>query len=67
MNRLKGASMFSSSGIAELYFKQIGIDILIANELLNKRADLYKYLYPDTKVLVGDINSEELFCDFLIL
>ena len=65
MNRLKGASMFSSSGIAELYFKQIGIDILIANELLKKRADLYKFLYPDTKVLVGDIKSEELFRDFL--
>mgnify|MGYP006382294495 FL=1 len=35
--RLRGLSLFSNVGIAEAYFEQIGLDILIANELKEKR------------------------------
>ena len=38
--RLKGLSLFSSAGIGETYFKDIGIDIMVANELVEKRANL---------------------------
>ena len=35
-NRLKGVSLFSSAGIAETYLKDVGIDIIIANELIQR-------------------------------
>ena len=60
-NRLKGISLFSSAGIGETYFKDVGIDIKVANELLSKRADLYKAINPDTTVICGDITSDEIF------
>ena len=39
--RLKGISLFSSPGIGETYFKEIGVDIIVANELIKQRAELY--------------------------
>ena len=58
--RLRGLSLFSNVGIAEAYFKQIGLDILIANELKEKRAKFYSDVYPNSEMLVGDITDEEL-------
>ncbi|MEG1301082.1 MAG: DNA (cytosine-5-)-methyltransferase [Erysipelotrichaceae bacterium] len=60
-NRLKGISLFSSAGIGETYFKDVGIDIIVANELLEKRAKLYKCIYPEAMVVCGDITHEEVF------
>ena len=60
-NRLNGISLFSSCGIGETYFKDVGIYILVANELLQKRADLYKAVYPETTVVCGDISDENVF------
>ena len=59
--RLKGLSLFSSAGIGETYFKDIGIDIKVANELVEKRANLYKAINPDTNVICGDITDENIF------
>lgn len=59
--RLNGISLFSSAGIGETYFKDIGIDIKVANELLSKRADLYKAINPETIVVCGDITKDEIF------
>ncbi|MGI6510282.1 MAG: DNA cytosine methyltransferase [Erysipelotrichaceae bacterium] len=58
---IKGVSLFSSAGIAEKYFKEANIDIVIANELLPKRAKLYKYFYPDAKMICGDITDDMIF------
>ena len=58
--RLRGLSLFSNVGIAEAYFEQIGLDILIANELKEKRAKFYSDVYPNSEMLVGDITDEEL-------
>lgn len=58
--RLKGLSLFSNVGVAEAYLKEIGIDILIANEIEIKRAEFYKHLYPETNVIIGDITNDEL-------
>ena len=44
--RLKGISLFASAGIGETYFKDIGIDIVVANELIERRANLYKAISP---------------------
>lgn len=59
--RLKGISLFASAGIGETYFKDIGIDIVVANELIEKRADLYRALNPETTVICGDITKDEVF------
>ncbi len=59
--RLKGISLFASAGIGETYFKDIGIDIVVANELLERRAYLYKEINHDTNVICGDITDEKIF------
>lgn len=58
--RLKGLSLFANVGIAEAYLKQIGVDILIANELIEKRARFYADVYKDTQMIVGDITDDDL-------
>ena len=55
--RLKGISLFASAGIGETYFKEAGIDIVVSNELLEKRADLYRAIAPETTVVCGDITK----------
>ncbi len=65
MKTLKGISLFSSAGIAETYYKDIGIDIVLANELLEKRVKLYKHLYPDTNVICGDIQDKNIKSEIL--
>lgn len=57
--------MFSSAGIAETYFHEIGIQVLLANELLKERAEFYKYLYPKAEMIVGDILEKEVFTTFI--
>ncbi len=59
--RLKGISLFASAGIGETYFKDVGIDIVVANELLENRANLYKAISPEATVLCGDITKDEVF------
>ena len=56
-----GASLFSSAGIAETYLHNSGIKIIAANELVPERANLYKALYPESKMIIGDILHEEVF------
>ncbi|QFJ55256.1 DNA cytosine methyltransferase [Pseudobutyrivibrio xylanivorans] len=59
--KFKGLSLFSNVGIAETYLKDVGIDIVVANELIEERAEFYKHLYPDTDMVIGDITDEEVF------
>lgn len=63
--RLAGLSLFASAGIGETYFKDVGIDIKVANELLEKRADLYRAINPETTVVCGDITKEEVFSEII--
>lgn len=60
MNRLKGLSLFANVGIAETYFKDTGIDILIANEIDETRAKFYKHLYPECDVINDDVTKEKI-------
>lgn len=59
--RIKAVSLFANAGVAETYFEGLGIDVVVANELLEKRADFYKHLYPYTNVITGDISDSEIF------
>ena len=58
MSRLTGLSLFSNVGVAEAYFKEIGIDIVLANELLEERAKFYSDVYKDTEMICGDITDD---------
>lgn len=60
-NRLKGASLFSSAGIGETYLKDVGIDIIVANELIRERANLYSSVHKNCEMIVGDITDQNIF------
>ena len=61
MNRLKGVSLFANVGIAETYLKDAGIDILVANELIEERGKFYSHLYPNSEMIVGDITKDDTY------
>ena len=72
---MKGLSLFACSGIAEYYLDKTAVDIVLANELLQERCDIYKHFYPDVEIIQGDINEElnniiskskDLHIDFII-
>lgn len=63
--KLKGLSLFANVGIAETYLAESGIDIVVANELLEDRANFYKHLYPLVDMIVGDITDEIIFKDVM--
>ena len=37
--KIKCLSLFSSAGLAETYFKEIGIEVVLANELIKNRCE----------------------------
>ena len=59
--RIKAMSMFSGGGIAETYFEEVGVDVLVANELLPERAQFYRENHPNTKIICGDITKDDVF------
>lgn len=60
-NRIKAVSLFANVGIAETYFKDLGIDVVVANELVEERSRFYKHLYPEVNMITGDITDSEIF------
>ena len=58
--RLRGLSLFANVGIAEAYLQEVGVDILIANELIEDRARFYSDIYQDSHMIVGEITHDEL-------
>lgn len=57
--------MFSSGGVAETYLEDIGIEILLANELKEDRAKFYSHFYPKSNMIVGDIMDKSVFNQFI--
>lgn len=60
MNKLNGLSLFANVGVAETYLKELGINIVVANELEPKRAEFYSHLYPETEMIIGDITDKKI-------
>jgi len=63
--KIVGASLFSSSGIAEYYFDELGVEIKTANELIKKRAELYSFFYPKTNMICGSITDKKIYNEVL--
>ncbi len=58
---MNGLSLFANVGIAETYLHEIGINIVVANELINERAEFYKHIYPKCNMIPGDITDDVVF------
>ncbi len=74
---MKGVSLFANVGIAETYIKNHDIKIVVANELLEKRAKFYQEHYKNCNMICGDITVKDIYnqvlqeakkqnCEFLI-
>ena len=57
---MNGVSLFANVGIAETYIKNHNIDIVVANELLDKRAEFYQESHKDCNIIQGDITKKDL-------
>ena len=60
-NTIRAVSLFANVGIAETYLNDVGVEVKVANELVEERAKFYSHLYPDVKMIVGDITEESVF------
>lgn len=58
MCEIKGLSLFANVGIAEARFAELGIKILVANEIVEDRAKFYSEVYPETHMICGDITDD---------
>lgn len=54
-------SLFANIGVAEAYLHDIGVQVCVANELIKRRADLYRMIYPDVHMISGDVTDKELY------
>lgn len=59
-SKLRGLSLFANVGVAEAYMEALGVDIKIANELIEERARFYADVYPNTHMVVGDITDDNI-------
>ena len=60
-HQYKILSLFSNIGVAEAYLHELGFNVVLANELEKRRADLYGKIYPHTEIINGDITSDNVF------
>lgn len=58
--KLIGLSLFANVGVAEAYLESLGIDIALANEIIEERARFYSDVYPKTHMIVGDITNDKV-------
>ena len=63
--KLQGLSLFTNVGIAEIFLEKIGVDIVLANEILKNRVKFYKEIYPKTDVICGDIRKNNVFNEII--
>ena len=62
---MNGLSLFASVGIAETFLADVGVDIVVANELLEERANFYKHLYPSCDMIQGDIKDSTIYASII--
>ena len=58
---MKVLSLFANIGVAEAYLRGLGIEVSVANELLERSAKLYSEIYPETEMISGDITNAKIF------
>lgn len=58
---MNGLSLFANVGIAETFLHEVGVDMVVANELLQERADFYQHLHPECNIICGDITNPDVY------
>lgn len=58
---MNALTLFSNVGIGETYLKEIGIHVVVANELLPERSKFYSNSHPDGLMINGDITNPDIF------
>lgn len=58
---MKILSLFANIGVAEAYLNEIGFEVVVANELDTQRAELYQKIYPNSKMICGDITTSDIY------
>lgn len=58
---MRALSLFANIGVAEAYLDKIGINVVLANELIKRRAELYSAIYPHTEMICGDITEKNTY------
>ena len=56
---MNALSLFSSAGIGEYYLGELGINVVVANEIAVNRAETHLKLYPKCKMINEDIVKKE--------
>ena len=51
----KCVSLFSNTGFGDLGLEKAKFTTIVANELLEDRAELFQKNFPETKVICGDV------------
>ena len=55
-------SLFANIGVAEARLNEIdGVEVVVANELVKRRAELYQRIYPHSKMICGDILDDAIY------
>jgi len=62
---MKAISLFANVGIAETYLREIGLDVVVANELLEDRVAFYRHLYPECDMVCGDITKKKVYDELI--
>jgi DNA (cytosine-5)-methyltransferase 1 len=58
---MRALSLFANIGVAEAYLDKIGVEVVLANELVKRRAELYSEIYPKTEMICGDITEKNIY------
>lgn len=64
-NKYNILSLFSNIGVSEAYMKVDGFNVVVANELIPRRAKIYSDIYPSTQMIIGDIKNEEIYSNII--
>lgn len=56
---MNALSLFSNVGFGEFYLKELGVNVVLSNELLQPRCSLYSKFHPFTDCINGDISLEK--------
>ena len=57
---MNALSLFSCIGVSEYYLKDIGVNVIVASDIDQKRCNVHKFLYPNTTTVCGDITKDDV-------
>lgn len=58
-------SLFANIGIGEACLKRMGFNVVVANELELRRAEIYRQIYPETEMISGDITDSAVMSQII--